>query len=217
MTYQNISLTNLIRRLLQPPLRRINPPITLINVLLQVAHVIILEAILLPLLVRQRLVLRLQPLRVHLGAGANVLLGVGEQIVRTGAGEVRTADFGIRHGELGGARRRRRAHELLEQLSLFGGHGCGCVRLGGEGGWSGWRRFVTDVLIVSGISARLALVRSLEVGGAHRESRHVEEVPISTPRACQVLPVHTAKTVMSTSRVSEYGLSDRPWVRCDSI
>lgn len=121
--YQNIGLTNLVRRLLQPPLRSVDAAVALVNVLLQVAHVVVLEAVLLLLAVAQRLVLGLDALGVHLGTRADVLLGVGEEVVRTGAGEVRPADFRVRHGELGGARRRRRAHELLEQLPLFGGHG----------------------------------------------------------------------------------------------
>lgn len=64
---------------------------------------------------------------MHLGTLPEVLLGVGEEVVRTRAGEVGPADFGVVERELLGARRGGRAHELLEQLSLFGGHDGGAL------------------------------------------------------------------------------------------
>lgn len=44
-TYQDVCLTNLIWRLLQPPLRSIDPSVALFDVLLQVAHVVVLESV----------------------------------------------------------------------------------------------------------------------------------------------------------------------------
>lgn len=99
LAYQGIGLPDLIGRLLQPPLRRVDPPVALVDVLLHVPHVVVLEAVL--TLVRRALVLRFQRLAVHLGTGAEVLLGVGEEVVRAGAGEEGAADFRVGDGELG--------------------------------------------------------------------------------------------------------------------
>lgn len=44
--YQIVRLSYFVGRLFQPPLRRIDPPITLINVFLHIAHVIIFKSIL---------------------------------------------------------------------------------------------------------------------------------------------------------------------------
>ncbi len=96
--YQRIRLSNLIRRLLQPPLRGVDPPIALVNVLLHVAHVIVFEAVL--ALVRRGLVFRLQRLAVHLRTRTQVLLRVGEEVVRAGADQVGPADFRVGEGEL---------------------------------------------------------------------------------------------------------------------
>lgn len=126
-THQSISLPNLVRRLLQASLRRIYPAVALVDVLLQIAHVVVLEAVLVLVPFRQPLVLGLESLGVHLGTLPEVLLGVGEEVVRTRAGEVGPADFGVVERELLGARRGGRAHELLEQLSLFGGHDGGAL------------------------------------------------------------------------------------------
>lgn len=45
-THQSISLPNLVRRLLQAPLRGVYPAVALVDVLLQIAHVVVLEAVL---------------------------------------------------------------------------------------------------------------------------------------------------------------------------
>lgn len=116
-THQSISLPNLVRRLLQAPLRRVYPSIALVDVFLQIAHVVVLEAVLVLLPLRQPLVLGLESFGMHLGTRPKVLLGVGEEVVRTRAGDVGPADFGVVERELLGARRGGRAHELLEQLS----------------------------------------------------------------------------------------------------
>lgn len=126
-THQSISLPNLVGRLLQASLRRIYPAIALVDVLLQVAHVVVLEAVLVLLPLRQPLVFRLEGLGMHLGTLAEILLGVGEEVVRTRAGEIGPADFGVVERELLGARRGGRAHKLLEQLSLFSGHDGGAL------------------------------------------------------------------------------------------
>lgn len=44
---------------------------------------------------------------------AQVLLGVGEEVVWAGADEEGTAEFGVSEGELGGVRGGGGAHELL--------------------------------------------------------------------------------------------------------
>lgn len=46
MSYQSIGLPDLVWSLLETPLRRIDSAIALVNVLLQVAHVVVLEAVL---------------------------------------------------------------------------------------------------------------------------------------------------------------------------
>lgn len=107
--YKIIRLPNLIRRLLQPPLGDINPAIALVNVLLHIAHVVEVEAPFVLLRGRRDLVLRLEALAVHLGARAEVLLCVGEEVVRACSDQVRAADFGVCDGELGVARRASRA------------------------------------------------------------------------------------------------------------
>ena len=62
-------------------------------------------------------------------AGADVLFGVGEEVVWAGAAEVRAADLRGVEGEGrglgggGGGTQERVAHELLEKLALFGCHG----------------------------------------------------------------------------------------------
>lgn len=50
---------------------------------------------------------------MKLGAGTQVLFGVGELVVGTRAGKVGAADFGVGDGELGIARGCACAHELV--------------------------------------------------------------------------------------------------------
>lgn len=50
---------------------------------------------------------------MHFWARPKVLLGVCEEIMRTGADKVGSAEFGVGDGELGGACGGRGAHELL--------------------------------------------------------------------------------------------------------
>jgi len=108
-----------------------NLPITVVDVLCHVAHVIKLEPPAQLLLLVGRLVRRLERLAVQARAGAQVLLCVGEQAVRARADEVRAADFWVGHGGLWGARGAGReelvAHELL----------WGDVSVGGRAGVDG--------------------------------------------------------------------------------
>lgn len=100
-TYQIISLPNLIGGLLQASLRRIDASIAFINVLLHIAHIVVIEPPLRLVAGRCSFVFCFESLAVDFGTWAQVLFGVGELVVRTGAGEVGAADFGIGDGELG--------------------------------------------------------------------------------------------------------------------
>ena len=85
LAYKVICLPDLIGRLLQPSLRSIDSPVALIDILLHVSHVIVLEAVF--ALVWGALVLRFQWLAMDFRTGAKILLGVCEEVVRTGAGQ----------------------------------------------------------------------------------------------------------------------------------
>lgn len=65
------------------------------------------------------------------GAGTEVLLGVCEEVVRTGAGEEGATDFGVCYGELRGAGGGSSAHELFcegEMLAVEDTRGVGRLR-----------------------------------------------------------------------------------------
>ncbi len=81
--YQIVRLSYLIRRLLQASLRRVDPAVALVDVFLHIPHVVELEAVF--LLVGRGFVLGFQRLAVDLGAGAEVLFRVCEEVVRAGA------------------------------------------------------------------------------------------------------------------------------------
>lgn len=87
-TYKIIRLPNLIRRLLQPSLSRINSPVTIVDILLHITHIVKLKAPFRLLGRRSQLVFRLQSLTMHLGTRTQVLFGIGEEIMRTGPGQV---------------------------------------------------------------------------------------------------------------------------------
>ena len=87
-THQVIRLPNLIRCLLQPTLRGFNAPITIVNVLLHIAHIVVVEPPLGLLGCRRSLVLRFQALAMYLGTRAQILLGVGEKVMRTRADQI---------------------------------------------------------------------------------------------------------------------------------
>ena len=99
MTYQIISLPNLIWSFLQSPLRGVYPSITLVDVFLHVPHIVIFEAIF--AFICSSFILPLQRLAVYFRTGTEVLLRVCEQVMGTGANEIRSADFWICEGELG--------------------------------------------------------------------------------------------------------------------
>ena len=108
-----VGLANLVGRLLESALGRVDPPVALVDVLLEVAEVVVVEAVLLAVKVREGLVLGLERVRVHARARAEVLLGVGEEVVRAGADQVGPADFRVGEGELRALGRDAAAHELL--------------------------------------------------------------------------------------------------------
>lgn len=94
-TYKVVGLSDLIWGFFQSALGRVDPPVTVVNVLLHIAHIVELKS---PFgLFRRRscLVLRLEALAVHLGALSKILLGIGEEVVRASTDKVRTADFGV--------------------------------------------------------------------------------------------------------------------------
>lgn len=111
VTHQVISLPDFIWRLLQPSLRCIYSSITLVDIFLHVAHVIILEAIL--ALVCRSFVLGFERFAVDLGAGTEILLGVCEKVMGTCSYEIRAADFRVGDRKLSVSRGGSGAHELL--------------------------------------------------------------------------------------------------------
>lgn len=109
--YEVIGLSDLIWRLLQSSLRGIDPPVALIDVLLHISHVVVLEAVL--ALVGRGFVFGLERLAMDLRAGAEVLFGVCEEVVRTCADDVGATDFWVSNGELSVSRGGTGAHKLL--------------------------------------------------------------------------------------------------------
>lgn len=99
-TYQLIGLANLLGRLLEALLGNVDVTVAAVERLLELADVVVLEAKPLLLALGQALVFHLEALGVHLGAGAEVLLGVYKEIVGTGADKERVADFGVVEGKL---------------------------------------------------------------------------------------------------------------------
>ena len=98
---QAVRLPDLVRRLLQPALGGLDPPVALVDVPLQVVPVVPREAgepLLVPLLGRERQVLGLERFRVDFGTGAGALADVGEEVVRAVAKEKRVAEFGRLEG-----------------------------------------------------------------------------------------------------------------------
>lgn len=98
---QLIRLPNLLGRLLQPPLRLINPPIAVPHEPANIPPVVEFERPLALLHLVRCLVLFAEIRLVGFWAGTEVLLCVGEEIVRAAAAEVGAADFGVGDGEGG--------------------------------------------------------------------------------------------------------------------
>ena len=111
LPYEVVGLPNFIRSFLQSPLRSINPPIALIDVLLHISHVVVLEAIL--ALLGRGFVLGLERFAVDLGAGPEVLLGVREKVMRTCADKIRATDLWVGKRELSMSRGGTGTHKLL--------------------------------------------------------------------------------------------------------
>lgn len=93
--------------------------------MLHVPHVVEVEAPLALLLGGGCLVLGLQGLIVDLCAGTKLVLGVGEEVVRAIADEVRAADLGVCDAELGSSLVVA-AHGLLAHELFF--TSCKCCR-----------------------------------------------------------------------------------------
>lgn len=116
---EHVGLADLVGRLLQPPLGDVDAPVALVDVLLQVPHVVVLEAVALPLGLGEPLVLGLEGFGVYFRAGAEVLLCVGEEVVWASASDIGAACFGVGQRDLGRPRCHATAHELLcDSVSL---------------------------------------------------------------------------------------------------
>lgn len=109
---QRVRLPDLVGRLLEPALRRVDPAVALVDVLLHVAHVVVLEPELGLFLAVEPLPFALERLAVHFWAGSEVLLCVGEEVVGAGANDKGAANAGVAEGDLGGAGAAG-AHELV--------------------------------------------------------------------------------------------------------
>lgn len=112
-TYERVGLSDLVRRLLEPSLRRVDAPVAVVNVLLHVPHVVVLEAIPLLLCRRAAFPVGLERLAVDLRALAQILLRVCEQVVWACPCNIRPAYFRVCQGQLCAARRGPAAHELV--------------------------------------------------------------------------------------------------------
>ncbi len=128
---QRIRPPDLVRRLLQSSLRAVDASVAIVNVLLHVAHVVVIEAMFLFLRSWQSVVFDLEVLRVEFGARTQILFGVCEQVVGACAGEVGAADLRRCQGQIGSfacyGTRELVAHELFEEFALFVGHDDGCL------------------------------------------------------------------------------------------
>ena len=110
---QLVGLTDLVGGLLEPALGPVDAPVAVVDVPADVSHVVVFEpqpgffgGVL-------GFVFGFQGFAVDFGAETEVLLGVGEEVVRAGADQVGAADFGVREGELGVPGGLAGAHELL--------------------------------------------------------------------------------------------------------
>ena len=98
MSYEVIGLSDLIWRLLQSSLRGIDPPVALIDIFLHISHVVVLEAVL--ALVGRGFIFGLERFAMDLRTGAEILLGICEEVVRACADDVGATDFWVSDGEL---------------------------------------------------------------------------------------------------------------------
>jgi len=120
--YQSISLPDLFGRLLKPALGRVDLAIAAVDVVLHISHVVKLKGPSALLVCVCLLILGLERIVVRLGAGSELVLCVGEEVVGAVANEEGAADFGVGDGKLRralvGARHGRLAHELLCRPSI---------------------------------------------------------------------------------------------------
>jgi len=96
-------LANLIGSLFQSALCRLDSPIAFVDVFAHIALPVEVEAPFATLGVCGGVVFVFEVGLVGFGAGAEVLFGVGEEVVRAAAAEVGAADFGVGDGEGRGA------------------------------------------------------------------------------------------------------------------
>lgn len=113
MPYQVVGLSDLIRGLFQASLSGINTSVTIIDVFLHVAHIVVIESPFGLLGRRGGLILRLQSFAVNFLAWTQILLGIGEEVMRTSADKIRATDFRIGDLELRIARRSAGTYELV--------------------------------------------------------------------------------------------------------
>ena len=144
-THILVGQADLVDGLLEAALGFLDAGVALAHVLLHVDEVVPVEVPGALLRLGGLLVLGLQSFVVDLGALAEVLFGVGEEVVGAVADEVRAADLGIGDVELGRllveASHGSRAHQLLWGLVSAGGRMVGIIRVkrGREGGRGGER------------------------------------------------------------------------------
>lgn len=124
---QGVRLANLIGCLLQSPLRGLDPPVAVVHIGADIVLIVPFESPVALLVVGGGEIFFAKIWLVGSGARAEILLGVGEEVVGAAAAEIGTADLGVGDGEGGlfvhaGRGHHGVAHELLEQLALFGGH-----------------------------------------------------------------------------------------------
>ena len=92
-THQRVGLPDLVRRLLEPPLGRVDPPVAIVDVLLHVAQVVVFEGVPCLLGRTETIVLGLECFAMDSWACAKVLFRIGEEVVRAGADDERAADL----------------------------------------------------------------------------------------------------------------------------
>lgn len=120
MPYQVVGLPDLVRSLFQASLSGIDTSVTIIDVFLHVAHIVVIESPFGLLSCRGGLILRLQSFAVNFLTRAQVLLGIGEEVMRTSADEIRATDFWIGDLELRIARGSAGTYELVRWRKRIG-------------------------------------------------------------------------------------------------
>lgn len=91
---QVVRLSDLVRSLFQSSLRLIDAPIAVVDVLLQIPHVVIVEAVFGLFRWGEIVVFNFEDLGMCLGTRTQVLFRVGEEIMRTGSDQIGAAHGG---------------------------------------------------------------------------------------------------------------------------